>query len=378
MCATNSPSETNSLQRTALYSLHQSLDAKIVAFTGYALPVQYSEGIKAEHLHTRSQAGLFDVSHMGQIFIQGEAAEESFEALVTGDITALQDYQQRYTLLTNPEGGIIDDLMVTKMPDGLFVVVNAACKENDFQHIKNKLGADYQVEMLDNRALVALQGPAAAKVLADFDSDISQLAFMNAGRFQLNGTDCIINRCGYTGEDGFEISINNADAEALAKLLLEHDAVKPVGLGARDSLRLEAGLCLYGHDIDEATTPIEANLRWAIAAKYRNESAEAKFPGANRILQQLQQGTEKLLVGIKPNGKMPIREGSLIFNKEKLEIGHVSSGGFGPSIGGPVALGYVSSQYATLGTELHVEIRNRSHTMRVADLPFVLHRYYKP
>jgi glycine cleavage system T protein (aminomethyltransferase) len=378
MCATTTKAESASLQHTALYSLHQSLDAKIVPFTGYALPVQYSDGIKAEHLHTRTHAGLFDVSHMGQISIQGEAVQKSFEALVTGDLTALQDYQQRYTLLTNPDGGIIDDLMVTKMPDGLFVVVNAACKDGDYQHIKKVLGSGYQVEMLNDRALLALQGPDASAVLASHNSDIAQLAFMNAGRFEIDGIDCIINRCGYTGEDGFEISVNNSDAEGLAKLLLEHDEVKPVGLGARDSLRLEAGLCLYGHDIDETTTPIEANLRWAVAMKYRNESAEANFPGADKILHQAKEGTEKLLVGLKPEGKMPIREGSLILNQENVEVGHVSSGGFGPSIGGPVALGYVSSEYAAVGTELHVEIRNRSHTMRVADLPFVLHRYYKP
>jgi aminomethyltransferase len=378
MCAKSSSSETNPLQHTALYSLHQSLNAKIVAFTGYALAVQYSDGIKAEHLHTRSHAGLFDVSHMGQIFIRGEAAEKSLEALVSGDITALQDYQQRYTLLTNAEGGIIDDLMVTKMPDGLFLVVNAACKDADYQHMKKVLGPDYRVEMLNDRALLALQGPEASAILAKHNSDIAELGFMRAGKFEIDGINCIINRCGYTGEDGFEISVDNDEAEKLAKLLLEHDEVKPVGLGARDSLRLEAGLCLYGHDIDASTTPIEANLHWAIALKYRNESAEACFPGAGRILQQLKEGTDKLLVGLKAEGKMPIREGHTLLDHANQAVGQVTSGGFGPSADGPVALGYVSSQYSPVGTELHVEIRNRSHTMRVADLPFVAHQYYKP
>jgi glycine cleavage system T protein (aminomethyltransferase) len=378
MCSTNNSAEIDSPQRTALYSLHKSLNAKLVPFAGYALPVQFAEGIKAEHLHTRAHAGLFDVSHMGQIRISGDDAATAFEQLVTGDISGLGDFQQRYTLLTNPEGGIIDDLMVALLPEGLFVVVNGACKQNDFAYIKESLSSTCQIEMLENRALLALQGPKAVNVLDRFDSNISRLGFMNGGQFGLDGIECMINRCGYTGEDGFEISVDNEKAERLAELLLAHDDVKPVGLGARDSLRLEAGLCLYGHDINESTTPVEANLQWAIGKKYRDGSVEASFPGAATILGQVQEGTEKRLVGLRPEGKMPVREGSVILNENKDVVGHVSSGGFGASFAGPVAMGYVSSDYAESGTELQVEIRNRSHTMRVADLPFVEHRYYKP
>jgi aminomethyltransferase len=378
MCANLKTKEIDSLRRTALFSLHQSLDAKIVPFTGYALPVQYADGIKAEHLHTRAKAGLFDVSHMGQLFIRGESAAKSFEKIVTGDICALEDYQQRYTLMTNDEGGIIDDLMVTKLPDGLFVVVNAACKESDLQYIQDTLATDCQVELLVNRSLLALQGPRAVEVLTEFDSEIAQLKFMHAKRSSLMDMECIINRCGYTGEDGFEISVDNENAIALARLLLANEDVKLIGLGARDSLRLEAGLCLYGHDIDAETTPIEANLAWVVASKYKKGEVDAKFPGAERILRQLKQGTEKMLVGVRPEGKMPIREGSLVLNSDNEEIGYVTSGGFGPSLQAPVALAYVQKKYATVSTELHVEIRNRSHTMRVAELPFILHQYFKP
>jgi len=378
MCANLTLNETESLRRTALFPLHQSLDAKIVPFTGYALPVQYAQGIKAEHLHTRAKAGLFDVSHMGQIFIRGESVAESFERLVTGDICALSDFQQRYTLMTNAEGGIIDDLMVTKLPDGLFVVVNAACKESDIQYIQDSLARDCQVEALENRALLALQGPCAVDVLTEFDSEIAQLKFMHARRSNFQDIECIVNRCGYTGEDGFEISVDNENAEALARLLLANENVKPIGLGARDSLRLEAGLSLYGHDINTTTTPIEANLAWTVAAKYKRGEVEAKFPGAEKILRQVKEGTEKLLVGVRPEGKMPIREGSLILNIDNEEVGIVTSGGFGPSLEAPIALAYLQREYVSGDIELHVEIRNRSHTMRVAELPFVLHQYFKP
>lgn len=377
MCPTDNSPEINSPQCTALYSLHTSLGAKLVPFAGYALPLQFADGIKAEHLHTRAHAGLFDVSHMGQIRITGEAAAAAMEKLVTGDITGLRDFQQRYTLLTNPQGGIIDDLMVTRIREGLFVVVNAGCKQNDFTHIKESLPPGCEIEMLNKQALLALQGPTAATVLGSLNVGIAKLGFMQGGQFDINGMACFINRCGYTGEDGFEISVGNDHAENLAELLLQNTEVQAVGLGARDSLRLEAGLCLYGHDIDASTTPVQANLQWAIALKYRNGSVSACFPGAEIILRQVKEGTEKRLVGLQAQGKMPIREGVAILNHEGLEVGRVSSGGFGPAFGGPVAMGYVASEYARVGIELQVEIRNRCHTMRVAELPFVEHRYHK-
>ncbi len=364
--------------RTALHPLHTAQNGKMVPFAGYEMPVQYPEGIKSEHLHTRAHAGLFDVSHMGQIRVTGEAASASFEKLVTGDITGLRDFQQRYTLLSNDDGGIIDDLMVTKIPQGLFIVVNAACKDNDFAYIKSALSSNCQIEMLDNRALIALQGPAAVKVLSELNAEVAGLGFLSAGDFEFKGIQCFVNRCGYTGEDGFEISVDDGDAMKLASLLLENTEVKPIGLGARDSLRLEAGLCLYGHDININTTPVQANLRWTVAKKYRDASAKAMFPGADIILEQLKSGMDKLLVGLQPEGKMPVREGTVVLNQQGEEIGKVTSGGFGPSFGGPVAMGYVASEFAQSGTELHVEIRNRSHTMRVAELPFVNHQYYKP
>ncbi len=377
MCPSNEVPESESQQHTALHSLHKSLNAKLVPFAGYALPVQYADGIKAEHLHTRAHAGLFDVSHMGQMRIIGKDAARAFEALVTGDISGLRDFQQRYTLLTNPQGGIIDDLMVTKLPEGLFLVVNAACKQNDYDYIRQSLPSNCRVERLENRALLALQGPRAASVLGAVNAEIIQLGFMRSGDFEIDGFECKINRCGYTGEDGFEISVDNQFALKLAQLLLENDEVKPIGLGARDSLRLEAGLCLYGHDINETTTPVEANLQWAIARKYRDGSEKASFPGAQIILRQIEQGTEKCLVGLQPQGKMPVRDGCVVLGKNNEILGEVSSGGYGASFGGPVAMGYVSSDYARTGTELQVEIRSRSHTIRVADLPFVQHRYYQ-
>ena len=378
MCPTNNLAEIDSPLLTALYSLHTSLNGKMVVFAGYSMPMQFTGGIKAEHLHTRAHAGLFDVSHMGQIRITGDGAAAAMEKLVTGDITALQTYQQRYTLLTNSHGGIIDDLMVTRIPAGLFLVVNAAGKEDDYVYIKSSLPSTFQVELLQDRALLALQGPQAVHVLNTFTAEISHLGFMQAGHFRINGIDCFINRCGYTGEDGFELSVDNEQAVELAELLLENSEVMPVGLGARDSLRLEAGLCLYGHDINQTTSPVEANLQWTIARKYRNDSEEASFPGAELILKQFKEGTDRVFVGLRPEGKMPVREGVIILDKHGAYHGQVTSGGFGPSFGGPVAMGYVSSEYAQINTELQVEIRHRFHTMRVAELPFVLHRYYKP
>lgn len=349
----------------------------MVPFAGYEMPLQYPGGIKHEHLHTRSHAGLFDVSHMGQIRITGESADKALERLVTGDVQALAEYRQLYTLLTNDRGGILDDLMVTRLPDGLRLVVNAARKAHDLDRLQRQFGGDCRVEMLADRALLALQGPEAAMVMEEFDPDIARLDFMRGGVFKLDGAPCLISRSGYTGEDGFEISVASERAEDLAGRLLRHSAVEPVGLGARDSLRLEAGLCLYGHDLDETTTPVEAGLTWTIAGKYRRGEATARFPGADIILQQLRTGPERKRVGLKPGGRIPVREGAKLLDRDGEPAGVVTSGGFGPSVEGPVAMGYVISRDADTGTLLKTEIRNRLHDVTVARLPFIHTRYHK-
>ncbi len=341
------------------------------------MPVQYHKGIRAEHLHTRSAAGLFDVSHMGQLRLSGKNIECALERLVTGDITALKPFRQCYTLLTNQRGGIIDDLMLTRTPDYLFVVVNAACKESDYVYLQESLGPPSRAELLSDRALLALQGPEAVNVLGNLHPECKKLPFLSAREIKLDGIPCLINRCGYTGEDGFEISVLSKDARQLAELLLEDQAVELIGLGARDSLRLEAGLCLYGHDIDEGTTPVEAGLTWVIAKKYRDGAAQALFPGANNIFRQLQTGTGLIRRGFQVPGKIPVREGAIILNQEKQGIGRITSGGFGPSVGHPVAMGYIEKAYADPDTELQVEIRQRFHPVRVVKLPFVKHRYYQ-
>ena len=365
------------LRKTTLHDLHVTLGARFVNFAGYEMPVQYRRGIRAEHLHTRVGAGLFDVSHMGQIRLSGENIERAMEGLVTGDITALKPFRQRYTLLTNQRGGIIDDLMLTRTPDYLFVVVNAACKETDYAYLKESLGPRRRVEMLRDHALLALQGPKAAKVLGNLHPECKRLLFLTAREFELDGIPCFVNRCGYTGEDGFEISVPSKHARQLAELLLEDQAVELIGLGARDSLRLEAGLCLYGHDIDATTTPVEADLNWVIAKKYRDGTAQALFPGADKISRQLQTGTRLIRRGFQAQGKIPVRKGTIILNNEKRGIGRITSGGFGPSVDHPIAMGYIEKAYAEAGAELQVEIRHRFHTIRVVELPFVKHRYYQ-
>ena len=360
------------LKKTALHDLHAQLGARFVNFAGYEMPLQYRRGIRAEHLHTRSSAGLFDVSHMGQIRLSGNDIEGSMETLVSGDIRSLEPFRQRYTLLTNQQGGIIDDLMLTRTPDYLFAVVNGACKQADYAYLKQALGPGYQVEMLRERALFALQGPKAAKVLGVLRQECLDLPFLGALETELAGMPAFVNRCGYTGEDGFEISVRSRDAGRLAELLLRDKDVEPIGLGARDTLRLEAGLCLYGRDIDATTTPVEAGLNWVIAKKYRTGSAPALFPGADKILHTT---ARKLRRGFTTQGKIPVREGAIILNAGKQVVGRITSGGFGPSVDQPVAMGYANREYAETGTELQVEIRRRLHTIQVAELPFVKHRY---
>lgn len=368
----------DSPERTALYSLHKEFGARLVTFAGYQMPVQYSKGIKYEHQHTRTQAGLFDISHMGQIRVYAKDAVTELERLVPSDLQNLQLNQQRYTVLTNQEGGIIDDLMISRMPDHLSLVVNASCKAKDFDYLTDELLPECRIEMLADQALLALQGPEAVTILASFVPDINQLAFMQVGKFRINDIYCLISRCGYTGEDGFEIAVASADVETLVRILLDNDTVELVGLGARDSLRLEAGLCLYGHDIDETTTPVEAGLDWVIARKYRDGDANtAVFPGAEKILAQLREGTQTIRMGFRPEGKIPVREGTKIINDTDEQVGRITSGGYGQTIGGPVAMGYVLTQYAAVGTKLSVVIRDRRHTLYVTALPFVGHNYYK-
>jgi aminomethyltransferase len=362
------------LKRTPLYALHRELGAKMVPFAGYEMPVHYPPGILAEHVHTRSQAGLFDVSHMGQMRLAGMDPVAALEALVPGDLQALAPMRMRYTLLLNEQGGILDDLMATRLEDGLFLVVNAARKEADFAHLRDRLSDRATVEPLEDRALLALQGPLAAAVLSRFVEGISRLGFMSAVGATLDGRKCLVTRSGYTGEDGFEISLPATDAEGLARVLIAQPEVSPIGLGARDSLRLEAGLCLYGHDIDETTTPIEADLAWTIGKRRR---AEGGFPGGPIILRQLAQGAQRKRVGIRPDGRAPAREDTPIAGAEGERIGRVTSGGFGPSVGGPIAMGYVDRAHAAEGTALDLLVRGVPRPAHVVRLPFVPTRYYR-
>jgi aminomethyltransferase len=361
-------------QRTPLHDLHVELGGKIVDFAGWSLPVHFPAGIMAEHRHCRSAAALFDVSHMGQVLIRGDNAAEAFEHLVPGDIAGLDQDRLRYTVFTNAQGGVLDDLIVGRVPEGLLVVANAACREADLAHMRNALEPGHEVEELADLALLALQGPAAASVLERLHPAARGLAFMQSTTATIAGWPCRISRSGYTGEDGFEISVAARDAEALARRLLVEPEVAPAGLGARDSLRLEAGLCLYGHELTPETTPVEAGLAWTIARRRR---AEASFPGAEVILRQLKDGPPRKLVGLRPDGRAPARDGSEIQDGEGRRIGEVTSGGFGPTVGAPIALGYVGAGHAASSTAVQLSIRSRPHPARVVDLPFVPHRYQR-
>lgn len=373
---------TTAPKRTPLFALHTELGAKMVPFAGYEMPVQYPLGVLKEHLHTREKAGLFDVSHMGQAFLDGpdhESTAIALEALVPGEIRKLAPGRQRYTMLLNEGGGILDDLMVTRPASGesdgrLMLIVNAACKDADYAHIQAHLPDGIALTPLEDRALLAIQGPKAAAVMANWCPQAADLAFMAATPAQFDGIECHISRSGYTGEDGYEISVANDAVEQVARTLLSHDDVKPIGLGARDSLRLEAGLCLYGHDINETTSPVEADLVWSIGKRRREEGG---FPGAERIQRELRDGPSRLRVGIRPDGKAPAREGTEIIDADGKAIGTITSGGFGPSTGGPVAMGYVESAYAAPGTELELMVRGSARPARVVEMPFVPHRYYR-
>ncbi|WP_298354518.1 glycine cleavage system aminomethyltransferase GcvT [Rhodoblastus sp.] len=365
--------------RTPLYARHIALGGRMVDFAGYALPVNYRKGVLAEHLFTRDRSGLFDVSHMGQAFLSGPEAARRLESLVPGDIQALAPGRIRYTQFTNDEGGILDDLMVTKLAptaagERLFLVVNAACKQADFAHLRAKL-PDLRLEVLEDHALLALQGPAAANVLERHVPGVSALGFMAQDYFSWRGAELGVSRSGYTGEDGFEISLSAEAARPLADLLLLEDDVQPIGLGARDSLRLEAGLCLYGHDIDTTTSPVEAGLVWSISRRRREQGG---FPGAARIQKELAEGVARQRVGLAPDGKAPAREGADIASADGALIGKVTSGGFSPSLGRPIAMGYVPPEFAREGTALNLIVRGKLLPARVVPLPFVPNRYHRP
>jgi len=358
--------------RTPLNALHRELGGKMVPFAGYDMPVQYPAGVLAEHVHTRTKAGLFDVSHMGQVRLSGEGVEAALEKLVPGDIQVLKPGKVRYTMFTNEQGGILDDLMVSQTGHDLFMVVNAACKAQDIAHLKAGLGAGIKVDVLEDRALLALQGPDAAKVMARHAPGAAEMGFMTWTELKVCGFDCFVTRSGYTGEDGYEISVHEDHAVALAKKLLAEPEVAPIGLGARDSLRLEAGLCLYGSDIDETTSPIEAGLNWTISKRRR---AEGGFAGAATVQKHLAEGAPRLRVGIRPVDKAPARAHTEIVDAAGRKIGEVTSGGFGPTLGGPLAMGYVEAKFATPGTEVQLLVRGTPRPAHVVAMPFVAHNY---
>ena len=370
------------LLHTPLHALHVARGGKMVPFAGYEMPVQYAAGVLREHQHTRSAAGLFDVSHMGQLAVRAksgkvEDAALALERLVPQDIVAVAPGRQRYAQFTNTAGGMLDDLMVANFGDHLFLVVNAACKTEDEAHLRAHLSDACVIESLADRALIALQGPKADQVLADF-ADVTAMRFMDSGPRKVAGLDCFVSRSGYTGEDGFEISVPAEHAEALVKSLLDNTNVLPIGLGARDSLRLEAGLCLYGHEIDATTTPVEGALEWSVQKSRRNGGARAGgFPGAEEILAQFEKGAARRRVGLRPEGRAPVREGAILFADATSAdpIGKVTSGGFGPSLNAPVAMGYLPSSLAATGTQIFAEVRGQRLPLLVAAMPFVPNTY---
>jgi aminomethyltransferase len=371
-----------SIQKTPLDALHVALGARTAPFAGYAMPIHYPAGVLAEHLHTRKAAGLFDVSHMGQALIRGadHAAVAGFlESLCPADILNLGPGRQRYTQLLNEDGGIVDDLMVTRPPgaDGVLrLVVNASRKEVDFALMQERLPAGVRLTPLPELALIALQGPLAATTLARLapQETIQTMAFMSARPAGITGFDTFVSRSGYTGEDGYEISIASAEAESFARTLLDQPDVAPIGLGARDSLRLEAGLCLYGHELDETIDPIEAALSWSIQKRRRLQGG---FPGAKRIEKALANGTDRQRVGLRPDGRAPAREGTEIVSADGAPIGIVTSGGFGPSVNAPIAMGYVARAHAGIGTPISLIVRGKTLSARVVTLPFHPHAYYR-
>lgn len=365
---------SESLLETPLASLHRELGGRMVPFAGYTMPVQYPAGILTEHLHTRAAAALFDVSHMGQAELVGEGAAAALERVTPADVQILKPGRQKYGLLTTADGGILDDFMVANLGDRLFLVVNASRKHVDLPYIEAALPAGVTLKPLPDRALIALQGPQAVAAIATLAPGIAELGFMGVGTFTIAGVPSLVSRSGYTGEDGVEVSVPADQAEAFARALLALPGVQPAGLGARDSLRLEAGLCLYGNDIDETTSPVEAALTWTIGKRRR---MEWNFPGAERVRDELANGAKRLRVGIKPEGRQPARGHTPIHAPDGAAIGEITSGGFGPSLNGPMAMGYVAREYAADGTALDLMVRGKAIPARVAPTPFVPHRYVR-
>ncbi|WP_299974979.1 glycine cleavage system aminomethyltransferase GcvT [uncultured Pseudoteredinibacter sp.] len=364
--------------KTPLYDLHVELGAKMVPFAGYSMPVQYPLGIKGEHLHCRDQVGLFDVSHMGQLIIRGANVASALEKLIPVDLEALKPNQQTYAVLTSESGGILDDLIICKWDEEtFFLVVNAACKEQDIAHLQSHLKG-FEFEILEDQALLAVQGLKAAALMQELAPQACELTFMNGCHSEIDGMPIYITRSGYTGEDGFEISVANGQAEKLARLLLSYQQVEAIGLGARDSLRLEAGLCLYGHDMNTETSPIEASLIWSISKNRRSGGdKEAGFLGSARILNDIAEGVSRKRVGFLVEGRVPVREGAGIFDAEGNQVGEVTSGGFGPSINAPLAMGYVPASLAKTDTKLIARVRNKDIPITVAKTPFVPQRYFR-
>ena len=368
---------TQSLRKTPLNGLHREFEAKLTEFAGYEMPVQYRLGILGEHLHTRKKAGLFDVSHMGQVILSGQSYEETalaLEKVLPMDVLGLEIGRQRYGFLTTDEGGILDDLMFSNRGDHIFVVLNAACKDSDIKYLRSLLEPNISIKEIESRALIALQGPASEAVLGKYHPQIKNMKFMDVETLTIDGAECWISRSGYTGEDGFEISIPAEATEPITRSILSNKNVEFIGLGARDSLRLEAGLCLYGHDIDQATTPVEASLTWAIQkARRSNGSRASGFIGSEIILKQLAGGTNKKRVGLLPQTRAPMREGVEIFATEtsKEAIGKITSGGYGPTVGYPIAMGYINSEYANSEDDLFGELRGKRVPVKVSNLPFV-------
>ena len=365
-------SDNHDMLELPLGDWHRGKGARMVGFAGYSMPIQY-DGIMAEHLWTREHAGLFDVSHMGQLILSGDNVAEALEAIVPGDFSALKEGRMRYSLLLAEDGGILDDLMVTATPTGLYVVVNGAVKHQDIAFLREKLPARVAINHLEDRALLALQGPKAVDALVRVVPGVDALFFMDADLFLWGEVPLWISRSGYTGEDGFEISVPGDAAQALADALCDQVEVKPIGLGARDSLRLEAGLPLYGHDMDPTTDPVEGNASFAISKRRRTEGG---FHGANRILKALVEGAARKLVGFAIEGKVPVREGAPIFAGD-TQIGIVTSGGFAPSVGAPIAMGYVAAPHISIGTALEAEVRGKRVPLTVAQLPFIPHNYHR-
>ena len=362
------------MEKTVLYDFHKNLGAKFVPFAGYEMPIQYKDGIVKEHISTRQSAGFFDVSHMGQLFISGnKSAEQSLEKIIPLDFKEIKINQSKYSFLINDTGGVIDDLIITRVEGGFNIILNAACKDNDIKEIAKCLNSESKYELRNDLSLVALQGPKSESILESIVNGVKKLKFMNGNYFQFQGKKIYITRSGYTGEDGFEISVPNTNAENFTKLLSDKGA-KPIGLGARDTLRLEAGLCLYGHELNQDINPVQANLKWAISKRRRIEGG---FKGWENIKNDLQNGVSKIRVGIKPSGRIIAREGTKIFSQSGEEIGIITSGTFGPSVNSPVAMGYVKSKFSEIDNKILIEVRGKKHEAKVSKLPFYKKSYVK-